>query len=214
MTDPFDLVSKGDVAGLLASLALDPSLVRNRNSQGASLVAWAAYNGNAEAVDAILPVHGQLDPYEAIILGDEESLERDLAGGWDPNTPSPDGFTPLSLAAFFDNAEAFELLLPLTKDVNQAANNPQKVAALHSATAKRNIAMVAELLRAGANPNQAQADGFTPLHVAAQFGDTAIAGMLVLFGADPRQKNAKGVDAIGFARQGEHGWLAERLERF
>jgi ankyrin repeat protein len=211
MSDPFELVSKGDVAGLKAALALDPSLIRVRHPQGASLVSWAAYMGNPEAIGAIRAIPASLDPYEAIILGDEESLERALASGWDGNALSPDGFTPLGLAAFFDNLEAFELLLPLTRDVSQPAENGQKVAALHAATAKRNIAMVDKLLRAGANPNQVQADGFTPLHAAAMHGDCAIAGMLLLAGADASARNAKGEDASTLARRAGHEWLANRL---
>lgn len=213
MSDPFELVSKGDVEGLKAALALDPSLIRMRHPQGASLVSWAAYMGNPAAIGAIREIPARLDAYEAIILGDEETLEQALAGGWDPNALSPDGFTPLGLAAFFDNVEAFELLLPLTRDVSQPAENPQKVAALHAATAKRNIAMVDKLLRAGADPNQVQADRFTPLHAAAMHGDTAIAGMLLLAGADITRRNAKGEDAATLARNAGHDWLASRLER-
>ena len=212
MSDPFELVSKGDIAGLRAALALEPGLVRQRNSLGASLVSWAAYVGNPDAIGAIRSIPAELDPYEAIILGDEERLEAALAAGWDGNALSPDGFTPLGLAAFFDNVEAFEQLLPLTRDVNQAAQNPQRVAALHAATAKRNVAMVDRLLRAGADPNQTQADGFTPLHAASMHGDAAIAGLLLLAGADPGRKNTKGETAAKLARTAGHDWLAERLE--
>jgi ankyrin repeat protein len=68
-------------------------------------------------------------------------------------------------------------------------------------------------MRAGADADQAQADGCTPLHVAAQHGDTAIAAMLLLFGADPKKTNARGMDAVAQAREGGHEWLAARLER-
>ncbi|MDB5541494.1 MAG: Ankrin repeat protein [Devosia sp.] len=212
MSDPFVLVTSNDLDGLRAELARDPEVAHARHPSGASLVAWAAYMGNVGAISAVRAHIPALDPHEAIILKDSERLEAALADGWDGNALSSDGFTPLGLAAFFDNAEAFELLLPLTRDVNQPAQNPQKVAALHAATAKRNGLMVEKLLRAGADPNQTQADGFTPLHAAAMHGDTAIVGMLLLFGADARQENAKGVVAAELARQGGHDWLAERLE--
>jgi len=213
MSDPFDLVASGDLDGLRAALAHEPGLARMRHASGASLVAWAAYVGNVGAIAAIRAVPVELDPYEAIILGDGEVLNAALAGGWDGNALSPDGFAPLALAAFFDNGPAFDLLLPITEDVSRQADNPQRVAALHAATAKRNAAMVEKLLRAGAQPDQPQADGFTPLHVAAQHGDAAIVGLLVLFGADVRKTNAKGMDAAAHAREGGHDWLAARLER-
>lgn len=213
MSDPFVLVTSNDLDGLRAELARDPEVAHARHQSGASLVAWAAYMGNVGAIAAVRAHIPELDPHEAIILKDGERLEAALAEGWDCNVLSSDGFTPLGLAAFFDNAEAFELLLPLTRDVNEAARNPQKVAALHAATAKRNMHMVEKLLRAGADPNQVQADGFTPLHAAAMHGDTAIVGMLLLFGADVTHKNAKGLVAADLARQGGHEWLAERLEQ-
>jgi ankyrin repeat protein len=211
MSDPFDLVAKGDLDGLRAALSYDPGLVSTRHSSGASLVAWAAYMGNVGAISAVRARLRELDPHEAIILRDGARLEAALASGWDPNSRSADGFTPLSLAAFFDNAEAFDLLLPLTANLNAAARNPQQVAALHAAAAKRNSAMVEKLLKAGADPNQVQADGFTPLHAAAQHGDATMAGLLLLFGADPVAKNAKGQDAAAIAREAGHAWLADRL---
>jgi ankyrin repeat protein len=211
MSDPFDLVAKGDLDGLRSALSHDPGMVSMRHPSGASLVAWAAYMGNVGAISAIRAHLHELDPHEAIILRDGARLEAALASGWDANARSPDGFSPLSLAAFFDNAEAFELLLPLTSDINAPAKNAQQVAALHAAAAKHNSAMVEKLLRAGANPNQVQAEGFTPLHAAAQHGDATMAGLLLLFGADATVKNAKGEDAAMLARAAGHEWLAERL---
>jgi ankyrin repeat protein len=213
MSDPFELVAKGDLDGLRAALSYDPGLVRHRHKSGASLVAWAAYMGNVGAISAIRAQLADLDPHEAIILRDGARLEAALAAGWDANQLSSDGFTPLALAAFFENPEAFDLLLPLTTDINARAENSQRVAALHAATAKRNATMVDKLLRAGADPNQVQQDGFTALHAAAMHGDAAIAGLLLLAGADPGQRTGKGEDAAALARKGGHEWLAERLEK-
>ncbi|MGV3491733.1 MAG: ankyrin repeat domain-containing protein [Devosia sp.] len=211
MSDPFDLIASGDLDGLRAALSYDPGLVGTRHSSGASLVVWAAYMGNVGAVSAVRARLRELDPHEAIILRDGARLEAALTNGWDANERSPDGFTPLALAAFFDNAEAFDLLLPLTTNVNAAAQNPQKVAALHAAAAKRSSPMVEKLLRAGADPNQVQADGFNPLHAAAQHGDATMAGLLLLYGANVSAKTAKGEDAAALARAAGHDWLAERL---
>lgn len=212
MNDPFELVASGDLDGLRSALSQEPGLARLRHPSGASLVAWSAYVGNVGAIAAVRALEVEIDPYEAIILGDGDELAAALARGWDGNALSPDGFAPLALAAFFDNARAFEQLLPITRDVSRQAENPQKVAALHAATAKRNVALVEKLLRAGAQPDQAQADGFTALHVAAQHGDAAIVGLLLLFGADPRLTNAKGMDAAAHARAAGHEWLAVRLD--
>lgn len=202
MSDPFSLVAGGDIEALQHLLAQDPALARQRLPSGASLLAWAAYTGMPGTLAVVRSALPELDPYEAIIVGDGTSLEAALAQGWDGNALSPDGFAPLALAAFFDNVAAFDRLLPMTRDVSRQAENPQRVAALHAATARRNAGVVEKLLRAGAEPDQAQADGFTPLHVAAQHGDTAITAMLLLFGADAKKQNAKGMDAAAHARTG------------
>jgi ankyrin repeat protein len=212
MSDPFDLIGKGDLGGLRAALSANPGLARTRALSGASLLAHAAYIGNRDAIEIIRAADQTLDPYEAIILGDADRVGDLLANHWDANERSPDGFTPLGLAAFFRHEEIFDLLLPLTTDVDAQATNPQKVAALHAATAQRQAGMVEKLLRAGANPDLRQADGFTPLHSAAFHGDAIIAGLLLLFGADPRATNDKGETAADLARSKGHDWLARRLE--
>jgi hypothetical protein len=211
--DVFDALAQGNLDGLTEALAADPSLAAARHASGASLLAWAYYVGKPAAVPLIRPHVAVLDPYDAIIVDDVDAVRAHLAAEWDGNARAPDGFTPLALAAFFRRPEIFELLLPLTRDVNAPAQNAQRVAALHAATAMRDAAMAEKLLRAGALPDLAQADGFTPLHVAAQHGDTPVVALLLLFGADPRLANAKGKDAIAHAREGGHDWLAALLER-
>jgi ankyrin repeat protein len=208
----FDTLAQGDIGAFKAGLAADPAAAMSRNAAGASLLAFAAYYRNPEAVSAVRAALPMIDPYEAIIIGDRPTVEAALSGGWDANIRSPDGFTPLGLAAFFNHGEIFELLLPKTRDVNDQATNPQKVAAIHAAAAVHNTGMVEKLLRVGADANLAQADGFTPLHTATHYGDAALAGLLLLFGANPRIKNAQGQDAIAHARAAGHEWLAERLE--
>jgi uncharacterized protein len=211
MSDVFQLIVDNDLDGLRHALSANPDIVTHRHQSGASLVAWAAYVGNIGAISAIRAYLPELDAYEAIILGEPTRLEAVLTAGWDANQLAPDGFSPLALAAFFDNAAAFDRLLPLTQDVNQKAANPQQVAALHAACSRRDPRMVELLLRAGADPNLTQADGFTPLQAAAQHGDAAIAGLLVLFGADPGMKNGKGQTAADIARAAGHDWLSDRL---
>jgi uncharacterized protein len=208
----FDMLAQGDIEAFTAALAADPAAAMTRNQAGASLLAYAAYHRNAEAVATVRAALPMIDPHEAIIVGDKATVEAALSGGWNPNARSPDGFTPLGLAAFFGHEDIFDLLLPMTADVNEQATNPQKVAAIHAAAAVHNAGMVLKLLRAGADPNLMQADGFSPLHSATQSGDAIMAGLLVLFGADPQLKNAKGHDAIAQARAAGHEWLAERLE--
>lgn len=211
MSDAFTLVQNNDLDGLRHLLSESPGVVGIRHATGASLVAWAAYMGNVGAIAAIRACLPELDAHEAIILGDMARLESALADGWEPNALSRDGFTPLGLAAFFGNAAAFDRLLPVTADLNERARNPQKVAALHAACARRDARMAEALLVAGADPDLTQADGFTPLHAAAQHGDNVIAGLLLLAGANPALTNGKGETAADIARTNGNAWLAGRL---
>jgi ankyrin repeat protein len=213
MANLFDLLAQGRVSELRDVLAQDPAAARTRNPAGASLLVQAAYMGSAEVVAAVREVLADLDPYESIILGEADGVRAALAGGWDANEYSPDGFSALGLAAFFQRIEIFDLLLPVTRDVNQRAKNTQQVAALHAATAVREAGMVERLLLNGANPNLPQQDGFLPIHASAQHGDAVITGLLVLFGASPALANSTGKNAIDHAREGGHDWLAELLER-
>lgn len=209
----FESVAQGDMAALRAGLAADPAAAMARNESGASLLALAAYYRNAEAVGIVRAALPRLEPHEAIIIGDMAAVEAALVAGWDGNTRSPDGFTPLGLAAFFNHDAIFDLLLPAARDVNERATNTQQVAAIHAAAAQRNARMVEKLLRAGANPDLTQADGFTPLHSAAHHGDAATTALLLFFGADPKITNVRGEDAATLARAAGNAWLAERLER-
>ena len=210
--DLFDLIAGRDATALAQALAENPALATSRNADGASLLAVAAYNGNAEAITAIRAALPDIDPYEAILVGDTAAVKAALAAGWDGNALAPDGFTPLALAAFFSRAEIFDLLLPLTKDVNARATNSQQVAALHAASAIRAVPMVERLLRAGADPNLPQQQGFVALHTAALHGDALMAGLLLLFGADPARRDTAGKSAADHARSKGHDWLAARLE--
>ena len=113
MDDPFDLLGKKNLEGLKAVLSANPSLARMRAAAGASLLAWAHYSGQPDATSIIRPHIGALDPYDAIIVGDIGAVREALDGGWDAGERAPDGFTPLALAAFFRQADIFDLLLPL-----------------------------------------------------------------------------------------------------
>ena len=209
----FDLVAARDNAALQQALAADPAAAAPRNAEGASLLASAAYGGNAEAVALIRAALPAIDPYEAIVLGDTARVVEALAEGWDGSTPAPDGFPPLALAAFFGHREIFDVLLPLTRDLDQRAGNGQQAAALHAAAAVRAGPLVEKLLRAGADPNLPQQQGFVALHTAAIHGDALMAGLLLLFGADPTRRDASGKSAADHARSKGHEWLALRFDK-
>ena len=209
--DVFDAVRRNDLAALKTAL---PDAASASGPDGASLLMYAAYVGNTEAVTLIRGALPTLSPHEAIILGDLPALDSALDTGWTPATLSPDGFPPLALAVFFRQPAIFERLLPLTPDVDARATNPQQVAAIHAAIAVRNHAALEQLLRAGAAPDLPQQNGITPLQAAARHGDTVACALLVLFGASVALPDDSGQSPIEHAEAGGHDWLARLLTGF
>ncbi len=209
--DVIEIARRRDLAALETALRENPTVAATRNADNASLFSFLHYLRWTEAIPLVRAALPELSPHEAVIAGDEERLRAALAAGWDPNERSSDGFSPIALAAFFGREAMFDLLLPLTHDLNERSSNPQKVAALHAAAASRSNGIVEKLLRAGANPDLQQQDGFTALHAAAQHGDAVIAGLLLLFDADRDIPTAHGDLPRELAERAGHHWLAARL---
>ncbi len=182
----FAAIRAGDAEGVSERVTQRPELAAARDEDGLSAVLQALYLGRGDLVDALLDANPALDVFDAAATGRtrglEELLEADpeLARAW-----SPDGFTPLHLAAFFGREDAVRALLERGADATVVARHETlRVAPLHSAAAGGHGAVVRLLLGAGADPNAAQPGGFTPLHAAAQNGDRESAEVLLAAGAD------------------------------
>jgi len=135
-----------------------------------SSVLIALYEGRRDDADRLRAESGELDLFEASALGDVDRLRELLDGGADPNEYAPDGFTPLTLAAFFKHPDAVRLLLVSGADVHRRARNEHlKVLPIHSAAANNgSIEVVRMLLDAGADVNATQPGGFRAIDAARQ----------------------------------------------
>jgi ankyrin repeat protein len=190
----------------------NPALVRAVGPDGASAVLLAVYNGHPELVPLFVEYGAQLDFFESCAAGDRDRalalLEADpsLLGQF-----SRDGYHGLGLAVFFGHRELAEDLLSRGANVNTASANAQKVAALHSALARSNVAMVRLLLSSGANPDAPQAGGFTPLHAAAFHGSRELVDLLLAHGANPARETPDGITPSRLAAERGHHDLAARL---
>ena len=82
---------------------------------------------------------------------------------------------------------------------------------MHVAAFKGQTAVVGLLLEKGANVNQGDIDGFTPLHIAAQKGRAEIVELLLAKGADANQGNKQGVIPWDCANEKGHDNVLEKL---
>src|SRR5439155_15079405 len=162
----------GDKAGLDALLKEDPALLHFASPNGSSGILLAAYYGHPELANVFVKHGVELDVFEASTVGNLERV-RELVGK-NPagvNSFAADGFYPLGLAAFFGHRAVVEFLLTQGADMNLAAQNEQRVTALHAAVARHDVEIVKMLLERGADPNAQQERGFVPLHDAAANGN-------------------------------------------
>jgi ankyrin repeat protein len=161
-----------------------------------------------------LATDARLNIWEAAALGRDERLaelvqeDRSLSNAW-----SPDGFTPVGLAAFFGHPSTARLLVDAGADVGAVARNEMKVQPLHAAAAAKEIDIVRMLLERGADANARQQAGYTALMECARGGREDMVSLLLAHGADPALKSDDGKSASDLAREQGHAAIAERLLR-
>jgi uncharacterized protein len=190
-----EAVKAGDRARVEELVALYPEV--KRTNEGVSALMLSIYYGKSEITDYLLAQKQNLDIFEAAATGKVGQVISLI--DVQPNRVnqfSPDGFTPLGLAAFFGQPEVVKVLLEKGATVNLAANNAQKVAPLHSAVAGKHMSIVEMLIKAGADVNAAQEGGFTPLHGAVENGMVEMIALLLTFGANRDATSANGKTLI------------------
>ena len=211
----FAAIAAGDEERVGELVEGRPELAAAHDEEGLSAVLRAAYAGQGAIVDLLLGANPALDVFDAAAVGRERGLEELLAA--DPELAhawSPDGFSPLHLAAFFGHEGAAKLVLAHGADANAVARHATlQVAPLHSAAAGGHTALVTLLLAAGADATARQGGGFTPLHAAAQNGDRKSAEALVEAGADAGATNDDGQTPVDLAAAAGHDELVDFLAR-
>jgi ankyrin repeat protein len=212
MQQLFDAIKAGKVDEVRQLVQQNPSLKQARDASGASVILVAAYNMKPDVVSVLLELGATVDIFEASVLGNVDRINEILKGS--PARASeyaPDGFTPVALAAFFGQAAAVKALIAAGADVNAAARNGLKVAALHAAVAGGKLDIVKAVLEAGADPNAQQQAGFRPIHEAGTKANRALAELLLKHGADPTLASDDGKNAIDLAREKGHADFADWL---
>ena len=211
-------VQAGNATKVRALLELHPLLLQSRHQSGISPLLLASYNGHQEIVDLLLPWKPDLDLFEASALGKlARVMELIVESPERVNAISPDGFSPLGLAAFFGHPKIIAYLIEQGANVNAPSKNPMRVCPLHSAVAYRQSSVayeIAEMLLAhGADPNVFQGGGWTPLHAAAVHGQLALAKLLLVHGADVNAVSENGKTPLQMAAHSENQKMIELLRR-
>ncbi|MFN7835053.1 MAG: ankyrin repeat domain-containing protein [Burkholderiaceae bacterium] len=105
-----------------------------------------------------------------------------IALGAAPDQPCGTGFSPLHIAANYNNVCVIESLLAHGASI-EGRNPPNCFTPLHVAVVNGHRDALCTLLRHGADLHRAADNGYYPLHMAAQYGHTLITEILFAHGA-------------------------------
>jgi uncharacterized protein len=167
-----------------------------------SAVLMALYQGNIEQARALAEAQ-RVSLSELAAFGDVDAVaERLRTSPAEVHDWSPDGWTPLHLAAFFGHVSVIVLLVRAGADLGRLSRGAQGNTALHAGIAGRcDMGVVAALLAAGASPSVCDAQGYAPLHLAASRGDRAMVTLLLACGADAAVRTTNGRLASDIAEE-------------
>lgn len=207
-------VQSGDVAAVRRMLQENPGLASAKDSNGVSAIMHAFYARQAELADLLLKTKPELDIFEATAAGKSDRvtdiLKRDSEAA---NRWSPDGFTALHFAAFFNRPEIARNLIRHGVGVAAIARNGMKVTPLHSAAAAHSREIVRLLLENEAPADARQHGGWTALHEAAQIGDLDMVRDLLEYRADPLARSDDGKIPADMAEAKGHNAIVQLLSR-
>ena len=167
----FDLIDAGDSEEIRELLSREPEAAAEYDEQGLSALMRAAYRGG-DIFEAVMEADPPLEPFDRIVAGKSDGLPA-------PDAWTPDGFTPLHIAAFAHNAEAARSLLEAGADPNLIARasfatvTPLGTCAFAGAN---DVARV--LLEFGADPELATSREARPAVVARANGNDELAELL------------------------------------
>jgi len=137
--------------------------------------------------------------FKAAGAGDQDTVERLLAAGADPEGRVPSGATALIVAAQNGYDPIVVVLIAAGADGNAVTSGEAAQAgrtALHFAAQNGHQEVVATLLAQEVSVDARTGQGFTPLHLAAESGHAATARVLIGAGADIEARNQSGATPL------------------
>jgi ankyrin repeat protein len=208
-----EAATKGDVEKVKEMLGVDPLLAQSKDQNGISVILKATYYGKRDVVEVLVASGVQLNLFEAAATGQTDRVRTLIQE--DPavvNTYSPDGFAPLSLAAFFGHPETVDALLAAGAEVNAPSRESMKLTPLASALATAQNQIARTLIAHGANVNAKAEGDLTPLHTAAARGNIEAATLLLEHGADINATTKDGKKPVSYAEERSHPEMVEFLQ--
>ncbi|KPE51829.1 hypothetical protein AOB46_06275 [Chryseobacterium indologenes] len=125
------------------------------------------------------------------------------------NQISESGFSPLILACYRGNIEVAQFLIDHVKDVNYKSGEGTALAGL---AIKYNRDLVERLLKKNADPNIADATGYTPLFWAVKSGNKELVELLLKYKADKTKKDLMGMTPFEYALQTNNNEIIKLLK--
>ena len=205
-------ITGGDVDAVRELVREDPALASARDASGLPVILLALFHQQRAAADVLLAADPELGVLEAAAVGRADRM-RELLDA-DPEARherTPEGFTPLGLAAFLGGPDVVRVLLEHGADPDDDADNQFGIRPVNAAAAAHDHETLRLLLEAGADPNARQQGGFTPLHTAAHTDDVAMAELLLAHGADPALTADDGRDSARMAADDGSTGVSELL---
>jgi ankyrin repeat protein len=208
----FAAIRAGDRSAVISLLDANPSLCSAKNDAGVSAVLMSVYTGRGDLRDLFLSRGASLELHDAAAVGNLERAKQIVdEGPAGAGSFSPDGFPVVALAAVFGHLQVAKYLAERGADVNAPATNGSGYNALTGAVAGGHTAIVAWLLKNGANANYRYGPGYSPLLTAAANGHLEIVKLLLAHGADPHAISNDGQSALALATERNHAAISEFL---